>query len=75
MKAIEQIRIQQLKVQQRLQENYTNQMISNTQKEGIQHIKAKLGQSLKKKLESKVMLGQYIRSMDRWLISKEYTFL
>ena len=40
-------------------------------KEGIQHIKAKLGQSLKKKWENKVMHGQYIRS----LISEEDTFL
>jgi len=39
--------------------------------EGIQNIKAKLGQSLKKKWESKVMHDQYIRS----IISEEDTFL
>jgi len=43
---------------------------SNTKKEGIQHIKAKLGQSLKKKWESKVMHGQYIKSMDRQLTAE-----
>jgi hypothetical protein len=34
---------------------------SDTKKAGIQHIQAKLGESLKKKLESEVMYGQYIR--------------
>ena len=48
---------------------------SDTKKEGIQHLKAKLGQSLKKKWESKVMYSQYIRNMDRQLISEEDTFL
>ena len=43
---------------------------SNTKKEGIQHIKAKLGLSLNKKWESKAMHGQYIRSKDRQLISE-----
>jgi len=38
---------------------------SGTKKEGIQYIKAKFGKPLKKKWESKVMHGQYIRSMDR----------
>jgi len=47
-----------------------------TQKnEGIQHIKAKLGESLKKKLESGVMHGQYNSSTDRQLIGGEDTFL
>ena len=46
-----------------------------TKKEGIQHIKAKLGESLKKKWESKVMHGHYIESMDRQIISEEDTFL
>ena len=41
----------------------------------MQHTKAKLGESLKKKLENKVMHGQYIKSMDRQLISEEGTFL
>jgi len=40
---------------------------SDTKKEGIQHINAKLGESLKKKKkrESKVMLGHCFRSMAR----------
>ena len=50
-------------------------VISKTKKEGIQHIKAKLGQYLKKKWESKVVHGQYIRSMDRQLTTEEETFL
>jgi hypothetical protein len=37
--------------------------------------KARQGESLKKKLESKVMHGQYIRSIHRQFISKENTFL
>ena len=48
---------------------------SDSEKEGIQHIKAKLGESLKKKWEIKVTNGQYIRSMDRQLISEEDMFL
>jgi hypothetical protein len=44
---------------------------SDTKQEGIQHIKAKLGESLKKILESKVTNGQCIRNTDRQLISKE----
>ena len=48
---------------------------SDTLKEGIQHIKAKLGESLKKKWESKLMHCQCIRSMDRQLISEKNTFL
>ena len=48
---------------------------SNTKNEDNQHIKAKFGDSLKKKWESKVMHGQYIRSMDMQLISQEDVFL
>jgi hypothetical protein len=36
---------------------------SDTKQEGIQHIKAILGESLKKMLESKVTNGQYIRNI------------
>ena len=50
-------------------------MRSDTQKEGIRHIKTKLGHALKKKWESKVMHGLYIRSKDRHLISEEDRFL
>jgi hypothetical protein len=34
-----------------------------------------LGESLKKKWKNKVMHGQYIRNIDRQLISEEDTFL
>jgi len=36
--------------------------------------KARLGESLKKKWENKVMHGQYVRSMDRQPISTQDTF-
>jgi len=42
---------------------------------GIQHIKAKLGESLKKIWDSKIIHGQYIKSMDRQLFRQEDTFL
>jgi len=48
---------------------------SDTKQDGIHHTKARLGESLKKKMENKVMHGQYIRSIDRQLISEEDTFL
>ena len=48
---------------------------SDTKVEGIQHIRARLGGSLKKKWESKLMHGQYIRSKDRQLTGEEDTFL
>jgi hypothetical protein len=44
-------------------------------KEGIQHIKAKLGAPLKKKWESKITLGQYIRSVERQFVGEEVTLL
>jgi len=47
---------------------------SDTKNEGIQHVKVQLGESLKKKWESKVKHGHYIRTMDRQLISQEETF-
>jgi hypothetical protein len=47
---------------------------SDTKKGSIQNAKAKLGESLKKKWENKVIHGQYIRSTDRQL-SEEDTFL
>jgi hypothetical protein len=46
-------------------------MATVTKNEGIQHV----GESLKKKLESKVMHGQCIGSMDRQLIIEEDMFL
>jgi len=41
-------------------------------KQGTQHTKARLGESLKEKWK-KVMHGQYIRNIDRQLISEEDT--
>ena len=41
----------------------------------MQHMKGRLGELLKKKWKNKVMHGQYIRNMDRQLISEEDTFL
>ena len=48
---------------------------SDIKKEGIQHTEARIGESVKKRWESKVMYGQYVRSMDRRLISTDDTFL
>ena len=48
---------------------------SDAKQDGIQHIKARLGESLKKKWKNKVLHGQYIRNIDRQLISEEDTFL
>jgi len=41
----------------------------------MQHTKGRLGEVLKKKWKKKVMHGQYIRNMDRQLISEEEAFL
>ena len=48
---------------------------SDTKQDGIQHIKARLGESLKEKWKNKVLRGQYVRNIDRQLISEEDTFL
>jgi flagellar biosynthesis chaperone FliJ len=48
---------------------------SDTKQDGIQHIRARLGEYLKTKWKNKVMHGQYIRSLDRQLIGEEDTFL
>ena len=48
---------------------------SDAKQDGIQQTKARLGESLKKKWKNKVMHGQYIRNIDRQLISEEDTFL
>jgi hypothetical protein len=60
------------KVAEKLKQSNVNR---DTKKESIQNTTAKLGVSLKKKWENKVMHGQYIRSMDRQLISEEDTLL
>jgi hypothetical protein len=49
--------------------------MNDTDKEGMQHTKAKLRVFLKKKWRSQEMLGQYIRSIDRQLISEGAAFL
>jgi len=41
----------------------------------MQHTKGRLGEVLKKKWKNKLMHGQYLRNMDRQLISEENTFL
>jgi len=48
---------------------------SDAKQDGIQHTMARLGESLKKKWENKVMHGQYLRNIDRQLISEEDSFL
>jgi Ni,Fe-hydrogenase III component G len=53
------------------QSNEKNDM----KRDGIQNTKAILAESLKEKWENKVMHGQYIRSIDKQLISEEDTFL
>jgi hypothetical protein len=48
---------------------------SDMEKDGIKNTKARLEESLKRKWENKVMHGQYIRSIDKQLISEEDAFL
>ena len=48
---------------------------SDTKQDGMQHTEGRLGESLKKKWENKVMHGQYIKNIDRQIISEEDTFL
>jgi len=48
---------------------------NDPKQDGIQHTKARLGEPLKKKWKNKVTHGQYIRNVDRQLISEEDTFL
>jgi hypothetical protein len=49
--------------------------MNDAKQDGMQHTKGRLGEVLKKKWKNKVMYGQYIRNMDRQLISEEDTFL
>jgi hypothetical protein len=53
------------------QSNENNDM----KQDGIQNTKARLAEFLREKWEKKVMHGQYIRSIDKQLISEEDTFL
>ena len=48
---------------------------SDANQDGMQHTKGWLGEVLKKKWKNKIMHEQYIRNMDRQLISEEDTFL
>ena len=48
---------------------------SHVKSDGTQHTKARLRELLKQKWKNKVIHGQYIRNMDRQLISEEDTFL
>ena len=43
--------------------------------DGTQHTKARLREVLKEKWKNKVMHGQYIRNINKQLISEEDTFL
>jgi septation ring formation regulator EzrA len=54
--------------------NQLNQK-NDAQKNEIQHTKAKFGEVLKKEWKNKAVHGQYIRNIDRQLISEEDTFL
>ena len=49
--------------------------LNDAKQDGMQHTKGRLEEVLKKKWKNKVMDGQYIRNMDRQLISEEDTFL
>jgi len=49
--------------------------MNDAKQDGMQHTKGRLGEVLKKKWKNKVMQWQYIRNMDRQLISAEDTFL
>jgi hypothetical protein len=48
---------------------------NDAKQDEIQHMKAKLGEVLKKNWKNKAMHRQYIRNIDRQLISEEDTFL
>jgi len=49
--------------------------MNDAKQDGMQHMKGRLGEVLKKKWKNKIMHGQYIRNMDRQLISEEDMFL
>ena len=49
--------------------------MNDTKQDGMQHTKGRMGEVLKKKWKNKVMYRQYIRNIDRQLISEEDTFL
>ena len=47
----------------------------HVKRDGTQHTKARMREVLKEKWQNKVLHGQYIRNIDRQLISEEDTFL
>jgi dsRNA-specific ribonuclease len=53
------------------QSNKNNDM----KQDGTQNTKTRFAESLKEKWENKVMHGQYIRNIDKHLLSKEDMFL
>ena len=55
--------------------NNNNNNNNNNKQDEMQHMKERLGEVLKKKWKNKVMHGQYLRNMDRQLISEEDTLL
>jgi hypothetical protein len=65
-----------IKLSAKITEDVSQLNVKNDAKQDkIQHTKAKLGEGLKKNLKNEAMHGQYIRSIDRQLISEEGTFL
>ena len=48
---------------------------NDAKQDKIKRTKERLGEGLKKKWKNKVMHGQYIRNMDRQLITEEDAFL
>ena len=48
---------------------------NDAKQDEIKHTKERLGEGLKRKWKNKVTHGQYIRNMDRQLISEEDAFL
>jgi hypothetical protein len=49
--------------------------MNDAKQDGMQYTKGRLREVLKKKWKNRVMHGQYIRNVDRQLISEEDTFL
>jgi hypothetical protein len=65
-----------IKLAAKITENLNQRNEKNDAKQDeIQNMKAKLGEVLKKNWKNKAMHGQYIRNIDKQLISEEDTFL
>jgi hypothetical protein len=63
-----------IKTAAKIAEELSQSEKSDAKQEGIQHTKARVGEVLKNKWKNKVMHGQYIRNIERQLISEEDTF-